>query len=318
MSTDEGVRLLHQLAELGTISVCFDGGEPLAHPGIGDLVDTGRNLGLAISISTNGTLIPRRIDRIARANVVKISIDGPEEIHDRGRGAGNFKKAMEGAQVAKSRGIWVALRMTLAEHNVRAHRAVLRIADEMGVQVLFQPAIGSLFDATKHAAAHSPHVQAYRETIDDLILLKKQGAPVANEVLALRHLRRWPEPNPVPFCGGGRIMAAIGPEGGIYPCGRVGRDQPSSNAIREGVANAFDGVLRPTDCASCWCTLTLSNCYAYRLDPRLLEGRLLGPFVSTDWNATLAAEDNAFHESPQPETQKGSLVQIRRKPRGDA
>ncbi|MDI1444349.1 radical SAM/SPASM domain-containing protein [Polyangium sp. 6x1] len=308
MSTEDGVRLLHELAAMGTVSVCFDGGEPLAHPGIGELVQTGRRLGLAISISTNGILIPRRIDRIAEANVVKISIDGPEEIHDRGRGSGNFRRALEGARVAQARGIWVALRMTLAEHNVRAHRAVLRIAEELGVQALFQPAIGSLFDASKHQASHSPHVTAYRETIDDLIELKKRGAPVANELVALRHLRKWPEPNPVPFCGGGRVMAAIGPEGGIYPCGRVGRGQPAPNAIDAGVARAFEDVLRPTDCASCWCTLTLSNCYAYRLDPRLLEGRLLSPFLSTDWDATLAAEAD-----PKAETDAAGLVQLRRK-----
>lgn len=312
MSTEDGVRLLHQLAEMGAVSVCFDGGEPLVHPGIGELVGTGRRLGLAISISTNGILIPRRIDKIAQANVVKISIDGPEEIHDRGRGAGNFRRALAGARLAKERGIWVALRMTLAEHNVRAHRAVLRTAEELGVQALFQPAIGSLFDASKHEAAHSPHVQAYRETIDDLIALKKRGAPIANEFVALRHLRRWPEPNPVPFCGGGRVMAAIGPEGGIYPCGRVGRGQPAPNAIAEGVEAAFEDVLRPTDCASCWCTLTLSNCYAYNFDPRLLEGRLLGSFVSTDWDALGAVE-----EEPAPEIDASGLVQIRKKPSAD-
>lgn len=289
MKTEDGVRLLEELAAAGTVSVCFDGGEPLAHPGIGTLVDTGRDLGLAISLSTNGTLLPRRIDAVARANVVKISVDGPEEIHDRGRGQGHWKKALAGARVAKDRGIWVALRMVIAEHNVGHHRAVLHLAEELGVQALFQPAIGSLFDASNHQAVHSPHVKAYRAAIDDLVELKRRGAPVANEYVALQHLRRWPEPNPVPFCGGGRVMAAIGPEGGIYPCGRVGRDRPAPNAIEQGVDAAFDKVLRPTDCASCWCTLTLSNCYAYRFDPRLLEGRL-NPPEREDWTALTPPE----------------------------
>src|SRR5690606_37082185 len=135
----------------------------------GELVRTGRRLGLAISISTNGILIPRRIAKIADANVVKLSVAGPPETHDRGRGDGAYRKALEGARVAKARGIWVALRMTIAEHNVGRHRHVLELADRLGVQALFQPAIGSLLDASNHRAPYSPHVAAYRATIDDLI-----------------------------------------------------------------------------------------------------------------------------------------------------
>ncbi len=49
------------------------------------------------------------------------------------------------------------------------------------------------------------------------------------------------------------------------------------NVFELGVAKAFEQVLRPTDCANCWCTLTLGNCYAYDFSSRLLEGRLLSP-----------------------------------------
>ncbi|MCC6523191.1 MAG: radical SAM protein [Polyangiaceae bacterium] len=274
MTTEEGVRMVHEVADAGGVSVCFDGGEPLVHPGIGDMVRAGRERGLAVAISTNGLLVPRRIDDVAAAHVMKISVDGAQEIHDRARGPGAFERAIEGARVARDRGIWVALRMTIAEHNVRAHRDVLAIAAQLGIEALFQPAIGSLFDAEQHRAAHSPHVAAYRETIDDLIELKRRGAPVANELVALDHLRAWPDPKPVPFCSGGRVMAAIGPDGGVFPCGRVGRGEPAPNAFRDGVARAFAATLRPTDCASCWCSLTVANNYAYRLDPRLLAGRL--------------------------------------------
>ncbi|MGZ5966995.1 MAG: PAS-domain containing protein, partial [Polyangiales bacterium] len=270
-----------------------------------DMVRTARRRGLAVSISTNGILVPRRIQEIREANFVKISVDGPAAIHDSARGEGSYEKAIVGARVAKEHGLTVAIRMTLAEHNVRMHRHVLAVAQELGVLALFQPAIGSLFDASKHEAAHSPHVVAYRETIDDLIALKKAGAPIANEFLALRHLRNWPEPVPMPFCGGGRVMAAVGPEGGVYPCGRVGRDQEAPNAFEHGAKQAFSEVLRPTDCASCWCTLTLANCYAYRFDPRLLEGRLYN--VPEDMMEQLLPEEAAVLESPK------KLVQIRKK-----
>jgi hypothetical protein len=89
-------------------------------------------------------------------------------------------------------------------------------------------------------------------------------------MLCLEHLRNWPDPKPVPFCSGGRVEVAIGPNGGMYPCGRVGRNRPAPNVFEVGVRRAFSEVLRPTDCANCWCTLTVAGCYLYRGDLRLL------------------------------------------------
>ncbi len=44
-----------------------------------------------------------------------------------------------------------------------------------------------------------------------------------------------------------------------YPC--RSQDRPAAR------------VLRPTDCANYWCTLTVAACYLYRGDLRLLTGR---------------------------------------------
>jgi hypothetical protein len=60
----------------------------------------------------------------------------------------------------------------------------------------------------------------------------------------------------------------------MFPCGRTGREDPNApNVFAMGVRSAFDRVLRPTDCANCWCTLTVAACYLYRGDIRLLTSR---------------------------------------------
>lgn len=104
---------------------------------------------------------------------------------------------------------------------------------------------------------------------------KARGGPVGNEYMCIEHLAHFPDPVPVPFCAGGRVEVAIGPDGGMFPCGRVGRGPSAPNVFELGVAAAFERVLRPTDCANCGCTLTLGNCFAYDLSPRLLEGRVV-------------------------------------------
>ncbi|HEY6559754.1 MAG TPA: radical SAM protein [Polyangiaceae bacterium] len=275
MDTAAALRMIDELADMGTLSVCFDGGEPFVHPGIEQFVERAKLHGMRVSMSSNGLLLRRKPRVLKFVDVIKISIDGPEGVHDAGRGPQAFQRAMDGARFAVESGCKVAIRMTLAEHNVVYYREVIALAKKLGVTALFQPAIGNIMDGAEPPAPHSAPVQVYRAAIDELCRLKADGEPIGNEMLCLEHLRNWPEPKPVPFCSGGRIEVAIGPDGGMFPCGRVGRKDPNApNVFEVGVAKAFERVLRPTDCANCWCTLTVAGCYLYRGDIRLLTGNL--------------------------------------------
>jgi len=274
MDTERACRLIDELADAGTCSVCFDGGEPLLHPGIGDIIAHARRRDLRVALSTNGTLISQRPDAWKEANVIKISLDGLEEQHDAGRGQGAFRRAYDGARFARQRGKHVILRMTIGAHNVGSWTGALAIAKEIDCPILFQPAVGSILDGDVALAQHSADVQSYREAFGGIIEAQKAGEPVANESVCLEHLRRWPDPQPVPFCAGGRIQAAIDPEGRIFPCGRSGRTSSAPNVFTQGVRAAFAQLARPTKCENCWCTLTLATCFLWRLDPRLLKGRV--------------------------------------------
>jgi MoaA/NifB/PqqE/SkfB family radical SAM enzyme len=270
METSAALHLLDQLAALGTLSVCFDGGEPLVHPGIEQLVRRAKTHGMRVSMSTNGMLLQRKPRVLDCVDVVKISIDGPAHVHDQGRGRGSFEKSMSGARFALTAGCKVAIRMTLAAHNVGYFEDVIRAAKELGVPALFQPAIGNIMNGSDAPEAHSADVASYRAAIDELMRLKRAGEPIGNERVCLEHLRHWPEPTPV-TCSGGRVEVAIGPDGGMYPCGRTGRNLPAPNVFEVGVARAFERVLRPDDCNNCWCTLTVAGCFLYGGDLRLLR-----------------------------------------------
>lgn len=277
MAIGDAAALLDSLARAGTASVCFDGGEPLTHPGIGALVRRARGHGMRVAISTNGTLIARRLRDLEGVNVLKVSLDGSEEVHDAGRGPGAYRRAVAGARAARAAGLPVALRMTLCRHNSHDWEHVLATAEAMGAQALFQPGIGSLLDARKVEGPQSAEIASYRAVIAAIATAKRRGRPVANEYVCLPHLARWPAPVPVPFCAGGRIQAAVGPDLRMYPCGRRGRGAPAPDVLALGAAEAFAALERPADCAHCWCTLTLACCYLYRLDPRLLRGRRWRP-----------------------------------------
>lgn len=274
METEACLRLIDDLARNGTCAVGLDGGEFLLHLGAGRMIKRVKKHGMRVSICTNGTLIKQRIEDIRGADVLKISLDGPEAIHDQGRGNGSFSRAMAGAICAIEAGIPVVLRMTLAKHNVGYWREVLYLSEEIGAEAIFQPAIGSLRDIRLTSGEASAEAETYRRAIDGLIHAKKSGRRVGNDFICLDHLRKWPQPTPMPFCAGGRIEVAIGPEGNLYPCGRWGRLKKAPNVFEEGLMPAFLRLTKPRACTNCWCTLTLAACFMYRPDLRMIGDRL--------------------------------------------
>src|SRR5262245_15323581 len=64
LSLDVWRRIFDELRELGTSRICFLGGEPLIRADIGALVSHARAIGLSCSMTTNGTLVPRRAELI--------------------------------------------------------------------------------------------------------------------------------------------------------------------------------------------------------------------------------------------------------------
>ena len=66
LSTQEGLRVIDDLADFGTPVVLFSGGEPLSRPDLFTLSRYARDRGLRAVLSTNGTLITPDVAREAK------------------------------------------------------------------------------------------------------------------------------------------------------------------------------------------------------------------------------------------------------------
>ena len=90
---DAGYRHLH-----------ITGGEPLLWKGLFEALDYGFGVGYeTIFMNTNGTLITEEISkRLADYGSfsISVSLDGPEDLHDRIRGKGSHKRTMRGIEKA--------------------------------------------------------------------------------------------------------------------------------------------------------------------------------------------------------------------------
>jgi len=279
--TAPALRIVDELARSGTQSICLNGGEPLLHPGLGLLVRRAKHHGMRVALSTNGTLITKRLEDLEGVDSLKISLDGPREVHDAVRRQPSFDRAVEGASLAARAGLQVALRMTMGRTNIAHWRDVLRIAEAIGAVALFQPAVGSIRQAGASQGSASPDVAEYRRAIAEIEGLKRRGAPIGNEETCFEYLARWPEPVPMRYCVGGRIHCAIDPEGRVHLCGRAKTGEPAPSVLELGVLEAFRRLDRRRACGECWCALTLATCYMYSLDVRMLG---LGRFVRRGLN----------------------------------
>ena len=96
MATEEILELINQLATYRP-HIYFGGGEPFIREDFLTIMAHVKSFGLPISFTTNGTLLDqKKIQKVVELGVdaVNISVDGPEEVHDKLRGQGNFGKVI--------------------------------------------------------------------------------------------------------------------------------------------------------------------------------------------------------------------------------
>jgi Fe-coproporphyrin III synthase len=123
LTTDEGFRLIDDLAEFKIPSLLFSGGEPLIRKDVFKLIERAAKKEIRPVLSTNGTLIDKDCaKKIKDSGIVYtgISLDGMESVNDTFRGVkGAFLKAMKGFENCRSAGQRVGLRLTLTKRNYK-------------------------------------------------------------------------------------------------------------------------------------------------------------------------------------------------------
>ncbi len=113
----EGKSLLDDLKAFGVPAVLFSGGEPMMHPHFFEYCEHAADIGLRVTISTNGTRVtPANARRLKKLGVayVGISLDGIGRVHDEFRGkSGTFDKVVAAFANCREVGQKAGLRLTL-------------------------------------------------------------------------------------------------------------------------------------------------------------------------------------------------------------
>ncbi|MDD3905564.1 MAG: radical SAM protein [Candidatus Omnitrophica bacterium] len=96
MDTPEAIRMIEELAEIGTNIILLTGGEPTLRNDIDAIMDAVKKSGMTSIFTTNGLNAKNRISAILKADMIRLSVDGYGDVHDAIRGTpGAFESVRE-------------------------------------------------------------------------------------------------------------------------------------------------------------------------------------------------------------------------------
>ena len=141
LTTQQGKELIDDLAEFGAPVILFSGGEPTMRKDLPELALYARSKGMRAVISTNGTLIDKKMARVLKdigLSYVGVSLDGMKETNDKFRGMkGAFDAALNGMRNCLAEGVKVGLRFTINKQNVKDIPAIFDLLETKGLASTF-------------------------------------------------------------------------------------------------------------------------------------------------------------------------------------
>ncbi len=266
LTTQQYFKIIDDLKKLGTQKLGFAGGEPLLRQDIGKLIDYAHKKGIMTSLSTNGSLVKAKINEIKNLDLLTLSLDGKEKIHDKYTQKGSYKKAIEAIRIARENGIKVWTITVLHKNNLDQVDFMLDLAEKMHFEVIFQPVY--FHELTGDIHEMYPSKEEFKEVVEKLIKYKKQGRPVASSFMYLRHMLQWPRFDKKFFCWAGRLFWTLTPNGNLYQCGgAIGFVKPI-NITKVGFKKAMDmSEDYAAKCPGCWFNCYVENSFLFSLKP---------------------------------------------------
>lgn len=226
LSTDEGKRLLEQIAKAGFKIMIFSGGEPLTRPDIIELVEHAVKVGLRPVFGTNGTLITREMaQRLKDAGTmgVGISLDSMDKKkHDEFRSfPGGWEGAVQGMRNCRAVGLPFQIHTTVMDWNEAEIETITDFAVAEGAvahHFFFLVPTGR----AKTIEAESLRARSYEDVLTRIMKKQQEVSIELKPTCAPQFIRIAGQMNlPTRFkrgCLAGLSYCIISPRGKVQPC----------------------------------------------------------------------------------------------------
>jgi radical SAM protein with 4Fe4S-binding SPASM domain len=207
LTTAEGMALLDQLAEAGSLRLTLTGGEILTRRDFFPLAQHARERGFALTLKTNATLItPAVADRIAALQPFQVDVSllgATDATFDAIAGSRHtLTRVLRGVRLLQERGVAVKLNSLLLTLNLQEQAEMSRLAAELGVFYEQTLKISPSDTGEEKAGQH----QLSREQMEGVI--SADGAPLRPRMTS----------DTARTCSVGLASCLITPYGEVLPC----------------------------------------------------------------------------------------------------
>jgi mycofactocin biosynthetic radical S-adenosylmethionine protein MftC len=228
----EALGAVEQLHRAGVFQLNFGGGEPFIRPDFATILDACHARGMMTCISTNGTLLDAaRVERLSRSGLVaiQVSLDGARrETCDALRGDGTFDRAVRALELLGESTIPTSINTVLTGPNADEIPALYELAGSLGVSLRvsrFRPSgRGAVnWDGLRPSPAQLLAFSAW--------LGSKASVRTGDSFFSLTPQER--QGLGLNLCGAAKLTACLGPDGSLYPCAFLQRDEFRAGSLRE-------------------------------------------------------------------------------------
>lgn len=275
------------MMKLGVRQVVLTGGEPLLHRNLEGLLEFLRGCNVSITLLTTGLLLAKRADVVAmNVDEIIISLDGPEEVHDRVRRVqGAYRLIGEGIRAVRLRKSVMPIhgRCTVQKENYGLLRKTVAGAKDLGMDSI------SFLAADVTSQAFNRELVWPEERQRQVVLTRQEVEMLEEEIACLareneediregfisesaeklwRIARRFREQlgeilPMAPRCNAPWVSAVMEVDGSVRPCffhRKIGsaREQTLEQVINGQEARSFRASLNVSEnaiCQRCVCSL---------------------------------------------------------------
>jgi MoaA/NifB/PqqE/SkfB family radical SAM enzyme len=246
LSTEEWYRVIDELHEGGMGRASLIGGEPLLRKDAGAIIHYLKSKGLHVAMNTNGWWTEERIADVSKLDLVCLTLDGPQAIHDKQRRKGSYERVIRSIELLKRHGVNVVTMTVVTPKGAENIEHVLKIAKEYGFLSFFQLEHDANCDVYLPIA---PKLSDLRVTqvAERLIQLKDQGWPVGNSYAILDMQKRDGRRlgGDCSHCYAGQYYGYVFSDGTIAPCLFTQWQQEQQNGKKHGYLRAFHDMKAP-------------------------------------------------------------------------
>jgi len=286
LSTAQWQVIFDDLAALGCRRIALLGGEPLLRADVAELIDHARRNGLHCTLTSNGLLVPHRVEALRRLDTLVLSLDAPGAANDAVRGTGVFSAVERAIAAARRYAIPVKLNAVLSAPTAPHLDELLGFCERHDLYLTISVVRSGAPDLWRDAARVAPDDAAIAALFAHLAAVARSNRRLLFSPSSYRYAAGWgdyrrdrfeahelpaddPRRRNGPRCHAGRAYLSIDADGTVYPCALTFGRIRGGNAARDGVASAWR-ALHGHPCVSCYtpCLVELNSLTSLR--PRVL------------------------------------------------